>query len=150
MIKLMTFLPTIVAPLLFFMGDLIALSFAHAPILQTLAVLTLVLFLQSSFLPSLLLCFLLLILFSCISTGLALPYFSLIFGIILLAKAASFYTSHRLLLCVGATLIITFTSLQLMRTPFSAFCTMFSITGNLIALYFSLKWFSAVKRGNRS
>lgn len=150
MIKLIAFLPHIIAPLLFFTVDLVALSVAHTPTLHTLAIFTLVFFLQSSFSPLLLLCFLLITVFSCISIGLAFPYFGLIFGIILLAKAASFYTGHRLLLCVGTVLVITFASLQTLGTPLSAFCTMFSITGNLIALYFSLKWLSAVKRGNRS
>ena len=150
MIKMIAFLPHIIAPLLFFTLDIIALSVAHTATLHTLAVFTLVSFLQPSFSPLLLLCFLLLTLFSCISIGLALPYFGLILGIILLAKAASFYTGHRALLCTGAVFIITFASLHIVGTPFSAFCTMFSITGNLIALYFSLKWFSAVKRGNRS
>ncbi len=150
MIKLITFLPNIVAPLAFFTVDLSTLYLARTPTLQTLAVFTLVLFLQPSFRLSLVLCFLLLMLFSCISLGLALPYFCLILGILLLAKAASFYTSHRLALCVGAVFVITFASLRIVGAPFSAFCTMFSITGNLITLYFSLKWFSAVKRGNRS
>ncbi len=150
MIKCITFLFNIIAPLIFFTIDLITFSLATTPTIHTLAVFTLVFFLQCSFSPLLLLCFLLLAIFSCISTGLAIPYFGLIFGIILLAKAASFYTGHRLLLCTGTVFIITFTSLQTLGTPLSAFCTMFSITGNLITLYFSLKWFSAVKRGNRS
>gem|GEM_PF-5744519 len=150
MINFIASLPNIIAPLLFFTLDLIALSLFHAATLHTLAVFTLVAFLQASFSPLLLLCFLLLTLFSCLSTGLALPYFGLILGIILIAKAASFYTGHRLLLCCGTVIIISCASFQTVGTPFSTSCTMFSITGNLIALYFSLKWFSAVKRGNRS
>jgi hypothetical protein len=150
MIKLINFLPNILAPLLFFTLDLTALSLAHTPTLHTLAVFTLVFFLQSSFSPLLLLCFLLLTVFSCLSTGVAFPYFGLILGILLLAKAASFYTGQRLLLCTAAVLVLTFASLKILGTPLSVSCTMFSITGNLIALYFSLKWFSAVKRGNRS
>ncbi len=145
MINMITFFQNSVILLLFFALDLSTFSFVHTPILHTLPIVTLILFLQHSYPVSLFLCFLLLSIFSCVSTGLALPYLMMIISILLVAKAASFYTTHRMLLCIGTTLIITFFSLYLFGTPFFGSYTIVSITGNLIALYFSLKWLSAVK-----
>jgi hypothetical protein len=150
MVNLIDFLRNIVIPLGFFAIDLASLHLAHTPLLQTLSIFTLIAFLQPFFSFSLPFCFLLLTIFSCISRGLALPYPAMIGGILLLARAASLYTNHRVLLCLATTLIITFASSYTLATPFSPFYTIVSITGNLVALYFSLKWFSAVKRGSRS
>ena len=150
MMNFIDLLRSIVIPLLFFTLDLTFSHLAHTPFLQTLAVFTLITFLQPFFSFSLPFSLFLLTLFSCISTGLALPYPALIGGIIFLARTASLYTTHHFLLCVGTTLLFTFSSFSILGVPFSPFYTISSITGNLIALYFSLKWFSAVKRGNRS
>lgn len=150
MIKVLAFFSNFVAPLLFFSIDLGTLSLAHTPLLHTLAVFTLVSFLQPRVSFSLLFYLLFLALFSCITTGLALPYIALLTSIFLLTKGLSFYTPHQLLLCTGSVFALTFASLEFFATPDLGFCTIVSLAGNLIAMNFSLKWFSAVKRGNRS
>lgn len=150
MIKIITILPYFVIPLIFLCIDSLTLSFLHVPLFQTAAVGTLVFFLCGPF-PLLTPWFLVIVgLFSSLCTGHFFSYPLCVTGILLLAKGTTLYTNHLSLVIIGASAIISLVSAYLLEIPLTPSYTIICLAGNLGSTYISLKWFSAVKRGNRS
>lgn len=143
---------TLIFPCMLFCFDTFYFALTQKPCLHTLASLTLVLSIQSILFPMLFICYLFLGLFSFITTSLVTTYLIFISSIFLITKYLSLYSTHTNLLCYIASSLITVVPLISNQTPLSSYwtiCTIGGITGNLITVYFSLKWSPAVKRGNR-
>lgn len=150
MIKIIAASPYLIIPIVFFSVDLFTFSFFSLPLLQTTALFSLVFLVTGPFPILAPWFFFLLGLFSNLCTSHFFPYPLCIAGILLLIKGASLYTNHLPLLFIGATVVMSCASQYVLGVPFTPSCTIFCLTGNLITVYISLKWFAAVKRGNRS
>ena len=138
--------------LILFYIDLFLLTFFHTFSISSLIAFTLVQFLYQRFSYFLFLNLVLIALYGFVATGLVIPYLSFFIIISCLAKLISFYSLHRFVICSSAMTLITL--YPLLSSPFLGLTyplyTSLVITGNLILIYFSLKWFPAVKRSNRS
>lgn len=151
------YLPSLAFSLIFpgilFSFDTFYFALTQTSCLHTLASLALVLNIHNILSPLLLFCYLFLGLFSFITTGLVTTYLIFISCVFLITKYLSLYSTHTHLLCYLASSLITIVPLLSTPTPLSSYwpiCTIGGIAGNLITVYFSLKWSPAVKRGNRS
>ena len=140
-----------VVAIILFCIDLFAFSFFSTPCLQTVAAYSCVQLLYYSFIPPMLFTLLLISMFSSIVTGSFLPYLAYVVGMLCFTKAISLYSSHYWIICIASTLAISIYPLTFFTYPSpKALYTIFSIIGNLATVYVSLKWFPAVKRGNRA
>ncbi len=149
---LLSFAPTLIIPLALFSLDTVCLALSHGDFFHTLASFTLARILQKRIPPVVFLCFILLGIFSTITTGLFFMHLAFIGGLFLLAKALSSYSSHKLAIATITSTLLTLIPVihSSNLPPFWLPYTILAITGNLITVYFSLKWSPAVKRSNRS
>lgn len=140
-----------VVPIILFCIDLFMFSLLSTPCLQTVAAYACVQLLYYPCIPPMLFTLLLVSMFSSIATGSFLPYLAYVVGILCFTKATSLYSSHFWIICITSTSAISIYPTMFFTYPSpQALYTIFSIIGNLATVYVSLKWFPAVKRGNRA
>ncbi len=149
---LFSFAPNLLIPFVLFSVDTVCLALSHNDFLHTLASFTLARILQKRVSPLIFFYCILLGISSYLTTGLVASHLAFVVGLFLLAKAFSYYSAHKLI--IATTTITLLTLIPLAYSPclpsFWLPYTILAFTGNLIVVYFSLKWSPAVKRGNRS